>query len=560
VAELYAEGRKLLRRFDPVGARQVLTRVVATEPNYPLGHLALSDALLELGNESAAHKEIQRAFELSERLPLAERLLIEARYNENPNQWPRAFALYQALRTSYPDDPEYGLSLAAAQRRAGLPAEALATVAELRRLPIRVARDPRIDLEAAKSQLDLSDFGAAIQLISRATHHAEVVGSPLILADALLLDSFARANLNEHQSSLRSAERARDLFAQTGNLFGESEAMIAVGSAWVAQGDYAQAQKSYDNTLSILMGLGNSVLTAVHLGNMADLLCQRGKIELAEARGQAGLLLAREVDSGEATLEALVILGQVALLHGQPELAEQRLLEAQKELPTPDNPRMSAWILWHQGELRRAQGKPAEAERLHAQALSRRELYHLEGFAAESQVAVATLALESAHPGDAEQLARRALGRFQTAGNADGAAWAQALLSQALAAQNRPSEAKAAFLLALARLSTSQNVLALVSGLSALAAGATKYKLPSEELERLRHALREVIGVARSAGMWAGQLELTVRLRLLDQSVGTEPGKTDELCGLARRALDKGMKRVASLAAPLCSALAVPDR
>ena len=146
VAELYAEGLKLLRHFDPVGARQALTSVVEMEPNYPLGKRALSDALLALGSEADAHKEIQRAFELSERLPLPDRLLIEARYNEHPSQWPKAFALYRALRTSYPDDPEYGLSLAAAQRRAGLPADALTTIAELRRLPARVAQDPRIDL------------------------------------------------------------------------------------------------------------------------------------------------------------------------------------------------------------------------------------------------------------------------------------------------------------------------------------------------------------------------------------------------------------------------------
>ena len=561
VAGLYAEGLKLLRHFDPVGAQKALTSVVETEPNYPLGHLALSDALLALGNESDARKEIQRAFELSERLPLPERLLIEARYNEHANQWPKAFALYRALRTSYPDDPEYGLSLADAQRRSGHPTEALGTVAELRRLPTRVAQDPRIDLEAAKSQMELSDFDAATHLISRATSQAEAVGSPLILAEALLLDSIARANLNDHQSALRSAERGRELFAQTGNLFGVCEAMIAVSSAYLALGDYARAEEISENTLAILMGLGNSVLTSVQLGNMADLLCQRGKIELAAARGQAGLLLGREVGSGEATLQSLVILGQVALLHGQPALAEQSFREAQKELPMPDNPRMSAWVLWHQGEVLRAQGRGEEAEHLHQLALARRELYHLDGFAAESQAALATLALEAGHAQEAEQLAQRALARFHIAGNADGAAWAQALLSQALAGKGRPVEAHAAFLLALGRLSTSQNVLVRINGLSALASAATRYKLPGAALEQLRHELREVIGLTRSAGMWAGQLELSARARLLEQSVGAEFGKRDEYCALARQALDKGMLRVAKLAAPLCSdSSAVSDR
>src|SRR5262249_22151676 len=159
--------------------------------------------------------------------------------------------------------------------------------------------------------------------------------------------------------ALRSAARARALFASTGNNFGQCEAMSAESSSYIALGDYSRAEEIQEQTLAILMGLGNGVLTAAHLGNMADLLCLRGKLDLAAARAETGLLLSQRVDSHEATLEALVMLGQVALLRGQLALAEQRFAQAQSELATAgDDPRNAAWLQWHLGELRRAQGQP----------------------------------------------------------------------------------------------------------------------------------------------------------------------------------------------------------
>jgi len=564
VAQLYAQGRKLLQRFDPVAAQKVLARVVEAEPDYPLGHLALSDALLALGREAEARREIRRAFELSGPLPRAARSLIEARYHEAPGQWQKAFALYRALRIALPDDPEYGLYLTEAQRRAGLPDEALRTVAELRRLSTRVADDPRLELAAAKAQMDLSDFAAAVGVIDRAVAQAEAAASPLLLAQALLLDSFARANLNQHQRALRSAERARDLFAAAGDLSGQGEAMIAASSAHIALGDYARAEQVQEQTLQVLIGLGNSVLTAAHLGNMADLLCLRGKLELAAARAQAGLLLSQEVGNREATLQSLVMLAQVALLRGNLARSAQLLAQAQQELPSPDDPRMSAWVSWHLAELRRAQGRADEAARLHRLALAKREEYHLVGFSAESQVALAALALAAppaaspaASPAalidSAEYLARQAQARFSEAHNQEGAAWAQALLSQALAQRGQGAEAQASFLPALARLGTSQNLLVRLGGIAALARAAALLPPPGAALGRLCAQLRELITLSESSGMLASQVELSVLLHQLEQKVGAQRVAPPELCALARRAQESGLIRVAELALPVCA-------
>jgi len=323
-------------------------------------------------------------------------------------------------------------------------------------------------------------------------------------------------------------------------------------SASIAQGDYASAEEISDRTLAILMELGNTALTAVHLGNMADLLCQRGKLDLAAARGEAGLLLAHQVGNGEATLESLVILGQIAVLRGDLTAAEQRFRAAEQALPSPDDPRMSAWVDWQKGELLRAQGRPTEAEQLHRQALTKREQYHLEGFAAESQVSLAMLALDRAQPAQAEALVKQALERFQVSKNQDSAAWAQALLSQALALQGRTADSRAAFLPALTRLAKSENVSTRLSGLIALGGTAVKSTLPAPLLAELRQQLRAGIDLANRAGMLPVEVELSSYLYLLESPAGITLVRPERLCELSRRAAEKGLMRVAASASVLC--------
>ncbi len=77
---LYSEGKAKLWAFDLVGARELLVKAVNADPNYPLGHSALSDAWWHLGYSSKATAEAKRAMELCGTLPQEERLLIEGSY------------------------------------------------------------------------------------------------------------------------------------------------------------------------------------------------------------------------------------------------------------------------------------------------------------------------------------------------------------------------------------------------------------------------------------------------------------------------------------------------
>ena len=108
----YSEGKAKLWDFDFIAARDLLIKAVAADPNYPLAHSALSDALGHLGYGLKATAEAKRALDLSGHLPQSEKLLIEASYWELSSNLPKAVEVYRSLFQLHPDSLEYGLYLA----------------------------------------------------------------------------------------------------------------------------------------------------------------------------------------------------------------------------------------------------------------------------------------------------------------------------------------------------------------------------------------------------------------------------------------------------------------
>src|SRR5262249_22857019 len=134
--------------------RDRLIQAAAAEPSFPLAHSELSQVLRGLGEEGEMRAEARRAFELSASLRTEERWLVEARYREAIGEWPQARAPRRSLPELFPDDLDYGLELADALDRHAEKPEALAVLAELRRLPPPQRDDPRIDLYQAIAERD----------------------------------------------------------------------------------------------------------------------------------------------------------------------------------------------------------------------------------------------------------------------------------------------------------------------------------------------------------------------------------------------------------------------
>ncbi|MFP5288836.1 MAG: winged helix-turn-helix domain-containing protein, partial [Thermoanaerobaculia bacterium] len=134
-ARLYTEGLARLRAFDTPAAVELLRGAAEADPGSAAIRSALAQAWEAHGYDARAREEAALAVELSAPLPRPERLAIEARSHQVARQWGKAGEIYRTLWTFFPDDLDHGLQLARSLSEAGRGGEALAVLAELRRLP-----------------------------------------------------------------------------------------------------------------------------------------------------------------------------------------------------------------------------------------------------------------------------------------------------------------------------------------------------------------------------------------------------------------------------------------
>jgi tetratricopeptide (TPR) repeat protein len=204
---LYAEGLDKLRLFDAQAARALLDQAVASDPTHPLAHSALALAWSSLGYDERARQSARRAYELSGSLAREDRMWVEGRYHEAMNEHGEAIKTYQALYGFFPDNLEYGLQLATAETAAGKGKEALETIDSLRRLPMPMKNDLRIDRAEAVAASALSDFKRQQAAAARAVAKGREQGARLLVASALLSEGNAWQELGETPRPSRQQKR-----------------------------------------------------------------------------------------------------------------------------------------------------------------------------------------------------------------------------------------------------------------------------------------------------------------------------------------------------------------
>lgn len=278
---LYTAGLARLRAFDSPRAVKLLSQAVAADPGSATIHYELAQAWSILGYDARARAEAARAVELSASLPKPERLAIQGRLHQVAREWGKASEIYRTLWTFYPDDLEHGLQLARSLYEAGRGAEALATIAELRKLPPPAGNDPRIDLAEAVAALRLAEPARMLEATRRAAEKGNASGESLIVGQALELQGVALILQGDPAAAIRLLERARKLFADAGDSLELTATMTYIAIALQKQGDLAGAEKIYLETLASLEKLGNVSGIAVQLGNLGHLYRDRGDLQLA---------------------------------------------------------------------------------------------------------------------------------------------------------------------------------------------------------------------------------------------------------------------------------------
>ena len=386
------QGRVKLWAYDFLGARELLARAVAADPNYPLSHAALSEALWHLGFEIKARGEAQRASELDIHLPQEQRLLIEGQYRRTLHDSPRVVEAYQSLFHLFPDSLDYGLLLASAQMKIK-PSDSLRTLATLRSLPPPSNADARIDMVEASAWINVDDTKARAAA-KRAIDKASAEGSHVIVARtygflcqqdvngaAMMRNDLAALyfQMGDLAQSEKMFREAIAEFRQVGNEGGMATSLANFGASRVSEGDLSGAKKLIDESIIEFQAIDDKEGIALSLNNLGDLFRQSGNLQTAATTYQQAKATAQEIDDKNAIAYVMQGLGDVAV---------------------------------DRGDL-------AAAHKSYEEALSLRKQTGELQLAAETELALSRLAIEEGHSTEAETVIRKCYEQFHHENQSD---------------------------------------------------------------------------------------------------------------------------------------------
>ncbi len=576
---LYAEGVAKLRQLDALGARDLLERAAAEDPDSPLIHAALGECWASLGYDEKAREETRQAFELSKGLPRERGLSVEARYRETTGEWDKAVEIYRALVAFFPDNLDYGLRLAEALAFAGRGGQALETLAALRRLPAPSSEDPRIDLADAGIAQALGDTRRELKAAEQARAKGAARGARLLVARAQLFEAHALERLGELSKATRSAESAREAYQEARDRSGVATALNRIGALLLERGELRAARATLEEALAIrqqighrygaaitlsnlgitlwrqddldgalrafqeagLRELGNRTALASSLSDMSVVRFEKGDLLAARETSEEALGLLHEVGARSSAAILQAILAQVLAAQGDLADAAQEYEEAWPVLEENSDRTYAAMALFGLGQVLAWQGDLAAARRRHEQALALREALGDKIGIAESRLALASLSIEEGAPAAAVAPAAAAAAVFGQEHASEKKAAAATVVALALVAQGKAAEARNAIAGASVLANDGQNVHRRLAAILATARVRAANGEAQEALASLETALAE----AKRLGLVGAQLEARLALGEIELDAGRAESGRARLNALERDARARGFELVA---------------
>ena len=408
--EFFSKGLLKLREYDALSARDLLQQSIAAQPSFPLSHSALSEVWARLGYDRRALDEAQKASQLSSVLLPTERIQIQARYWEATRDWEKAAEAYRLLRSSFPDDREYGIRLAHSLVQVGKGQEAVVILDALRGHSDPGMVSAQIYLAIAEAYVAIGSLDHAMSASLTAETAARAQGHSLLLARALRTEGLIHENLSEFDKAIAAAEESRHIYQEAGDRFGVASVFEVEGNTLTDRGNLAEALDKYQTELKIVREIGNKrgeasalnnialvhylqgdlkpsramweeaeavfrVLgdrsnTAIVIVNIGGVLKDQGDLAAASLRYQQALAMSREIHDPSGEVLALHALGTTLDAIGDYANARKSLQQANdinlaKGLPTPDSE-----SLLDMGDVQRHRGNLKGARKTYEDALS----------------------------------------------------------------------------------------------------------------------------------------------------------------------------------------------
>jgi len=543
-ARLYSQALAKLRVFDAMAARDLLRSSIAVEPYFAPAHSSLAAAWKMLGYEKDAKEEAQKAFKLASNLPREEQLSIEARYRELSSQWDDAVRLYQALWQSYPDNIEYGLRLASAQKSSGKAKDALATADSLRALPAPSRDDPRIDLAEASAAFALGNLKQSQDAATRAADKSQSLGSSHVLAKAKTAQAKVLFQQQEFPAALNLFRQSLDIYQQVGDATGVTSSLSNIASVLQLQGQLAEAQGMYEKALTIYLKAGDKSSAALTLNNMGAVFQSQRNFAEAKKTYVKSLDLYREL--GDKSNQGIVLnnIGQVLFLDG--DLAGARKMhESALVLDRGTSSQVAtAEALSDLAKVLAAQGDLAGARKSLDEALQTCIAIGETDSANNARLGLAQLSLAEAHWHDAETTARKLVAEATEQKQPGLEARSRIVLAQALLSQNKIPEAVAAVAPVESLVGEIDDADAQLSARIAIARIQGLSGTSDKQLQTMQ-ALQQSFAEALKGGFLEQQMQAGLALGEVEIAAGKSDAGRARLQSLQKQATSKGFLLIA---------------
>ncbi len=540
---LYSEGRAKLWAFDFVGARDLLLKAEAADPRYPLVRSALSDAWSHLGYSAKARSQSQQAVELSRQLPQEERLLVEGQYQEIFANWPKAVEAYRSLFNLFPDDLNYGLRLANAERRIK-PSDALETLARLRRLPAPVGDDPRIDMNEASALIN-QDFAKVQAAAQRAIDKGTAQGSHLLVARSYGILCQASSAAGSLVEGVRYCTSALESYAAGGDRNNEARTLNDLAGLYFEQGDLGQAESMWRRAAIEFRQVDEVEGLAATFNNLGGVLLLQGNLRAAKESLEQAIPNYQAIEDKDGLARVLNDLGDLSLQKGELAAAETTYQQARATAQEIDDKSVVAYVLGGLGDVLVDRGDLAAAHKSYDESLALHSQVGEKQNAGEIEVALASLAVEEGHPADAVAAMLKCKDQFVRDQESDDVISASTVLTQALLAQGKQADAKKEIEATRSLAEQSQNRLARLKFDLAFA----RVLIALGQMELSRAELQKVLSEARVHGFAGLEFEARLALAELDKQSGHDTAARAGLAALESSARSKGFGLMARKAA-----------
>jgi eukaryotic-like serine/threonine-protein kinase len=540
----YSEGMTNLWGFDFVGAREDLAKALKADPNYPLAHAALSEALWHMGYMAKSASEAKLAVDLSKQLPQEQQLRVAGQYAKATLNWNEAVKIFKTLFELRRDSLDYGLQLAAAQFRANSP-DVAGTLASLRQLPAPANDDARIDLLEASTEVG-HDMVKAKAAAKRAIAKGTAVGSPLLVARAYgvlcQIGPVDGASIDELSAN---CDKAIQSYAAAGDKYNEARTRNDSAAIYMSRGDLTQATKIWRDAAKAFSRLDEREGSAATRNNLGEVLMLEG--HLAEARQ----MLSSAIPDYEAIEEvggvALILndLAEISIEEGNLQAAEVDLRKAQALAGSQNDRETLGYVYSGLGDVQMMRGDLVESRKSYEQSLNLRTQIGETQNAAQTRIYLAKQSIEEGHAADAERLAREVKRTFEQQEQSDDWIRTSIVLAEALLAQKKYSDAQQEIEAAAPLLNKNQNKLLQLE----FRLTRARTQLGTNHTELAGKEIQAVRSEALAAGFVAFEFETRLALADWTEASGNSAQSKTILDGLQKAATQRGFILIADKAA-----------